>query len=274
MEEYLEALRLDADTIVRDRDFCADIARAYEATLTQQENGDMRDDTLAVLATNFRRAAAHSLLLDDLSTAQELFVNAARAYERLESPYALIMRSFTAQAPSYRPRLEEQLRRQWEERASRYFPFQSIYILLVYSIGRYEGTTEFADPEYMRNIWEDLEAYRAHPVGILGLPLGSYLDLIGYFDEGLSRRGFSIEESLLPFINGYNTAVRQAIQDRYHWRRLALPFHPAEPDIFGVLLLVQSALIRKEQSLIEVVRTFPLASESRRLLNGILRSYS
>lgn len=274
MEENLEGLHLDAERIAWDRDFCADIARVYDDTRTGQEDDYVRETTLAISATNYRRAAAHSLLLGDLHRAQEHFLNAAWTYDKLENPYALVMRAFTSQAPRYGSYLNEQLRGQRDEGTARYFPFQSIYTLLTYSIGRYEGTIEFADPEYMRSIWEDFEAYRARPTGILGLPLGSYLDLIGYFDEGLSRRGFSLEESLLPFVNAYNTAIRQTIQDRFHWRRLALPFHPAEPDIFGVLLLVQSALRSREWSLTEILRSFPLARESRTLLDSVLRLYS
>jgi hypothetical protein len=248
MEENLEALNLDAERIIWDRDFCADIAKVYDYTRTGEEDDKVRETAQAISATNYRRAAAHSLLLGDRHRAEAYFLNAARTYNKLENPYALVMRAFTSQPPRYGSYLDEQLRAQRDEGVARYFPFQSIYTLLVYSMRGYEGEDEFDDPEYMRSVWEDFEAYRARPIGILGLPLGSYLDLTGYFDERLSRRGFSLAESLLPFVNAYNTAVRQTIQDRFHWRRLALPFHPAEPDIFGILLLVQSALRSRERS--------------------------
>jgi hypothetical protein len=92
-------------------------------------------------------------------------------------------------------------------------------------------------------------------------------------EEAVAQPPLSIHCSP-SLIRGYDSGVRQATQDRYHWSRLALPFHPAEPDVFGALLLVQSAVTNSDQSLMEVVDGLPLAPETHMLLKGVLRLYS
>lgn len=78
-------------------------------------------------------------------------------------------------------------------------------------------------------------------IGILGLSIGPYLDVVDAMNPLIKKKhqfggvGFTI-------IYVFSFSLKQAMQNKYHWKRLAMPFHPAEPDIFGILLLVNRAM--------------------------------
>lgn len=120
---------------------------------------------------------------------------------------------------------------------------------------------------------EELEGYRGHPFGVLGLPVGSYLDLI---DALLDREASPdvLARAILPFVASYDTAIRQARAHRYHWERLALPLHPLEPDIMGSLMIVSAARQYREiPALDDLLGGLPLDPISQRLLAEALFSY-
>jgi len=87
-----------------------------------------------------------------------------------------------------------------------------------------------------------LEDYRRVPVGMLGIPVGNYLDLVDAINPLLrdQDKEVSFEAALFPFIGQFDEAIKQTMADAFHWQQLAFDFHPAEPDIFGVLMRVLS----------------------------------
>lgn len=109
---------------------------------------------------------------------------------------------------------------------------------------------------------------------MVGFPIGSYLDLVDSLARDRTQRAISFEEAALTFVEGYNNAVRQAMHNDYHWRRLAMPFHPADPDVLGVLLFADRAMKRSQSgSVMGMIENMPLAWESKAFLTGILTDY-
>jgi hypothetical protein len=246
-----------------------------------------RHKRLAIAATNFRRAAAHSLLLseygqqrdsygfgyendetDELS-ARALFRKAAEAYHRLRMPYTLLMESFASRRASTGWRtLTHWLDEESSDGDTRYQQ-QLIYLLL--AVAATLPSSGIGIRPY-DEVYRQLESFRARPLGTLGFPLAYYLDLYAAF-RGYHRAP-TLEEAIFPFIAGYNAAVRQATSNDYHWRRLAMPFHPVEPDVFGVLLLAGRVMEEKEgRTVLSLLERLPLAAVSRTLLEGVLSDY-
>jgi len=91
MREHLSDMRLNVEAIELERKFCEGLGFAYLKSADRAETHERSQTVMAFAATNFRRAAANAILLDDPRSAMELFSHAARAYASLRMPYALMM---------------------------------------------------------------------------------------------------------------------------------------------------------------------------------------
>lgn len=268
----LKEMNLDPQRIERDMTVSRDLAVGYE-TLASKSEGLEAETAFAISASYFRRAAAHALLLGYYGSrgdrreinASDLFSRAASIYDRLSMPYAHFISVLNVRSPSSFRGLE-QLEHPEDIRP------EMIYLLvadaiLPHNLNRHEQSNS----EIIRR---NLEAFRYHPIGLLGFPIGSYLDLVDSLDKDAAIRRVSFEEAALPFLEGYNSAMRQAIHNDYQWRRLSMPFHPAEPDVFAVLLTLDRAMQTSQRgSVLDLVQSLPLASETKSFLNGILLDY-
>lgn len=219
-------------------------------------------------ATLFRRAAAHSLLLNTLFEERDsLFWQATSAYIELGSPYSNMMNIFITGNRSqdilkysrFTPNNEN------KEGDSIEIESQATYSLIANIFSQ--------DRELRRN----LEIYRRTPIGVLGIPVGTYLNLYDALNSltVIERRSTKIEQAIYEFIGHYDRALPLARSNKYHWERLALPFHPAEPDIFSVLLYVHQALKAQgdKNSIKRYFRKNIFSEDTLFLLNGILADY-
>jgi hypothetical protein len=149
-------------------------------------------------------------------------------------------------------------------------PSQLSYGLLTLSTDPEAGSKEASE-----FIARRLASSQNSPIGVLGIPIGAYVDL----SYALSRQDLSLTtilEVLLPFLVPYSTAIRRCMKDQYHWKRLAFPFHPAEPDVLSVLFCVEAALREQKQSfstfeILKSVPLFPVATDI--LYNAILERF-
>lgn len=115
--------------------------------------------------------------------------------------------------------------------------------------------------------------YRTERVGLLGLPVSTYLEL---FDAAIAVRDGddqALREALSPMIVAYAVAVRRCREDRYHWLRLALPIHSVEPDVLGILLALRAWLGRGRVLVTRVIADMPLGFDTLALLRGALEQY-
>lgn len=303
--ETLENLGLEVQRIERDINHCDGLGSAYLAEAIRREepednqnyeeaNENQRDLMLMASATNYRRAAAHSLLLGNLNKSQNFFQKAGEAYARQKLPYALMMNLFNIHL-----RNGNNLNRyifingeryifrdiSFEEAENLPHKLQFVYVLLsiilppIRFIDDYPPVVRYLSPDELENIREKLGFYRNQPIGILGIPLGNYLDVYDAIYQNLDlsnnnnlNNQISLEEAVFPFLNSYNNAIRLARQNSYHWKRLAMPFHPAEPDIFSILLIIGTVMKRRQQSIFSTIERIPLQQQTNIFLNGILRT--
>jgi hypothetical protein len=120
-------------------------------------------------------------------------------------------------------------------------------------------------------IRDELETLVNRSVGLLGIPVGAYLDLSNSLDtEAPSEAG--VGKALIPFITAYDSAIRQAAKNRHYWRVLNMPFHPCEPDILAVLFLVETRLRRAKSSVMGIAAQMPLFWATRNIVEQALTS--
>jgi len=256
LRDLLKEFGLDPELIDRDREMSAGLAKVHE-NLSQNipdRNADQRFVHVMASATEYRRAGAHSLLLSDRETASDMFRRAGHLYAKLRKPYALMM--FSCSDGSVRARAHDFGSVEGVERT------QLAYLVLASAT----GWDDDRDHDVFKRISHGIESSHTAPIGVLGIPVGAYLDLASTLtNETPSPR--QMIEVLLPFLFPYSVAIRRCMEDRYHWERLAFPFHPAEPDILGVLFCVEATLRRRKQgSLLGVIRDVPLGEAATKLL--------
>jgi hypothetical protein len=266
LSNFLKEFGLDQELISRDREMSAGLAKAHENISRDIPNRDADRRFVHVMAsaTEYRRAGAHSVLLSDRKAAIEMFRRAGRLYARAGQPYAVMMFSCS----------EEDLGSVMAS-AHDFGSGEGIdgtqlsYLLLASAAGG-----EDRDREICKRIGNGLSSSQTAPIGVLGIPIGAYLDLANTlaFDERAPQR---MSEMLLPFLVPYSTAIRRCMQDRYHWERMAFPFHPAEPDVLGVLFCVEATLRwRQQPSLLRLLEGMPLGEVPTNLLyNAILERF-
>lgn len=266
LSNFLKEISLDPELISRDREMSTGLAKAHENIYRELSDRDADTRFLHAMAsaTEYRRAGAHSILLSDRKAAIDMFRQAGRLHARERRPYALLMFSCSEEdlgslmASAHDFGFGEAIDRT-----------QLSYLLLASAAG-----SEDRDRETFKRIGNQLASSQTAPIGVLGIPIGAYLDLANTlaFDEPAPQR---ISEMLLPFLVPYSTAIRRCMQDKYHWERMAFPFHPAEPDVLGVLFCVEAALRwRQQPSLLRVLEGMPLGEVSTNLLyNAILERF-
>jgi hypothetical protein len=262
LRNFLEEFGLDRELIARDRDFSMRFAEAYERTtreILKREQGPWFSQTMAA-ATEYRRAGAHSLLLSERGTAVQMFRRAGRLYAGVRRPYALMMFSCAdAEIGSILASAHDFGVGDGIDR------MQLPYLLLALA-----ASEEGRDREAFAIIRDQLAPSQTAPIGVLGIPIGAYLDLaseLALGDSSLQRWA----EALAPFLITYSTAIRRCMDDTYHWERIAFPFHPAEPDVIGVLFCVEAALRRRQQPLmLQLISGMPLSEVAANLLYNVI----
>ncbi len=252
----LSEFGLDAEAVEADRDASRGLATAHFHLIGEvEDNRELRIMRILASATEARRAAAHSVLLSDWHTAQQMFDMAGHLYRAAGFPYGLMMfacsRKPLAQVfPTFGIA---------EERT------QLAYLLLARAASGERIVEEMLEP---------LAGARGSPIGILGLPAGAYVRLalaLGAPQEERQTAEFTaVRETLLPFIAAYGSAIAQARESDY-WDSLALPFHPADPDTLGVLFCVDDVLrSRFQRSVIGMIESLPLSGIAAGILTNAI----
>lgn len=253
LHNLLQEFHLDPELIARDRRMSIGFAGAYQRSAVEVRSDENRWFMyMMASATEYRRAAAHSVLLSDREVASKMFELAGRVYTQLRRPYALMMFWCCREMEDVSVRAREFGSLEQIDRN------QLSYLLLTSSA---EG--EALAKEKRETITARMAGSQNAPIGVMGMPVGAYADLA----QTLARRELStsmVLESLLPFLLTYSVAIRRCMEDEYHWQMLAFPFHPAEPDILGVLYCVEATLRRRQQGsllrILESVSLFPPAT--------------
>jgi hypothetical protein len=269
-DEFLRELRLKPEIIVRDLDISKGLARTY------QQHYDIFEDkisTLPVAATYFRRAAANALLLGRYDDAKALFLKAATNYQSLGLPYSIVVASLSSEGRS----ITERLTYGWLDAYIDHKIVERAVPQLAYAVLAQSTFIESRKISFDKliSVRRSLDPYRLRLLGVLGISVGTVLDLFDSLVPDAEQKKIELAEAMAPFFGAYNTAIRQAMQNHYHWERLALPFHPAEPDIYGVLTLADSALrVHRDITLQRFIKQAAIAEESKHLLSTILEDMS
>lgn len=272
MKEIAQQLEIDTDLIARDLEFHRGVAAGYlsqgERYLEQQ-----KWEPIAFAATSLRRAGSHALLLDDGKLALEMFAKSASCYEQLHHPYASMMWSLARNLQSAAELSDTSLNEfvvseghYPSERSN-----QLAYPLLVESVTeaeRQQVSTPEARSRRLRQVAIELSAFSTMPVGMMGIPMASYLNLARSIEMGAAPQ--DVQYFLLPFLNAYEVAVVTARSKTYHWRRLLMPFHPIEPDILSVLCVADVWLKHRKHGLAGFIRERTESRIASRLLSDAL----
>lgn len=184
------------------------------------------------------------------------FRKAREAYRALGEPYSFIMSAFVSDdesAYSHSERFREHL-----DSPTGHFAYVLLAEAALESSERRRPARQYTDVPY------------ADALGVLGLPSGIYLNLAVALSEADSNSTRRIARSLLPFVTAFDLALTQARQNEYHWKRLALPFHPAEPDILGVAILVETYLLRRQLSILSILETIPISILAAEVIKNAL----
>ena len=263
MRPEFENLGFNRELISRDREVCLKLAHCYEGFDNSNKIESATRDHIIVAATYFRRAAAHSLILDEALNAFSYFERAANLYVDANMAYGLLLASFSPQA------LSELIHVFLANDENHSDHNNTMYVALALSVNRvFSVDSEPHILESLQHILESLQPYRSFPMGILGIPLGAHLDLAAASQSDYS----TMTEVLSPIFNAYNIAVQTAKRDIFHWQRMAFPFHPAEPDIFSLVQLATARDSERRLYMREITDSFPIADDTRMLLSGIIDS--
>ena len=256
MKEIAQELGIDVELIQRDLDFHRGVGRGYLSQIEHEERPE-RSEAVAFAATAFRRAGSHAVLLDETELATELFADSAKCYDRLHRPYAAMMWSLArnlglASTSADRSLLE------FDRSEGRYPSERSgqlAYSLLVEGVTRPPEPKANTSQEYegrFRRAVSEISALSTTPLGIMGIPIASHLQLATSMEE--QGEPHDVQYFLTPFLNAYELALETARSKQYHWRRLLMPFHPAEPDILSVLSVSSAWFKRRGLKLADFIR--------------------
>ena len=265
MKEIAQKLEVDTEFVARDLEFHRGVGAGYFSHIEQYLE-QRRWEPIAFAATSFRRAGSHALLLDSVNLAQDMFAKSAHCYERLHCPYASMMWSL-ARNLKLASKLSERNLFEFVVSEGRYPSGrcgQLAYPLLVVSVTEADDqdTPELQERKrWFRQLANELSAFSTTPIGMMGIPMASYLNLATSIEAEAAPH--HVQHLLLPFLDAYEVAVVTARSKTYHWRRLLLPFHPIEPDILSVLCVANVWFKRRKQVLTDFIReriASPLAS--------------
>jgi hypothetical protein len=256
VKEIAELLGIDTEFVVRDLAFYRGVGEGYLSHI-----GDFVErynwEQIAYAATAFRRAASHALLLDDAGLAAEMFSNSAKCYETVHRPYAAMMWTLARNLDSASASSDRSIS-EFIASEGRYPSEQSgqmAYPLLVESVmdlGEQAADKAQARWGRFRRVTSELSALSAAPLGMMGIPIASYLGLATSLEEDADPH--EAEYQLLPFLNAYEVAISTARSKTYHWQRLLMPFHPIEPDVLSVLSVANGWFKRRQIVLTDFVR--------------------
>ena len=257
----------------------------------------------ATVASCYRRAGSSSLLLGELDQAKFCFDQAAKRYAELGLPYGRVMASMSSRqdrefvyadsgldkqlgmppqawlelfrkgyGQSERPERfhDEEIRLMRDEQASTapVYPEpllrQMQYPAVEAGIAPHNGDSGKA----WLGVVDQLRRARGSPVGILGLPMAYYVFLLDALHPSVGHHDATeqIHVALLPFALAFQEALLTAMTHSYHWKRLAMPFHPAEPDILGVFRMVANG----HHEVASRIKLLPLDARVRALLLAAL----
>jgi hypothetical protein len=250
--DHLKELRLDPEAISTDREVSAQLATVYANRARELQEKGLRDEAFFLAATEFRRAAAHSVLLSDWKVASGMFERAGDAYTEIGNPYGLMLYSCASDGDMRK--LASGLNEPPADRV------QGAYRVLA---------TVAANFPLPHDLVADLTPSGNTPIGVLGLPVGAYIDLArSFYTEG---NGWGrIAEATLPFLAAYSSAIMRAHESDY-WDLVIVPFHPAEPDILSVLCCVEAVVRRRfQRRAAELIEQIPLNPVARTILHSIL----
>lgn len=256
--DLLKEFRLDPEAIYTDREVSAGLAAVYVNRAREFDGKELRERSYLLAATEYRRAAAHSVLLSEWNQASKMFEQAGFSYRELGIPYGAMMYGC-----AHSPNEVREFAHGYEQRPRPSDRTQEVYDLL--------GTaaTTFAIPE---GIVAELSPSANSPIGVLGLPVGAYLDLARslYFDSADGYAWERIAQAALPFLSAYSSAIVRAHESDL-WDSLIFPFHPAEPDILSVLCFVETAVQRRfQRRAADFVEQIPLNPMAKAILLNIL----
>ena len=272
MKEIAQQLEIDIELVARDLEFHRGVGAGYFSHIEQYLER-RRWEPIPFAATSFRRAGSHALLLDNVKLAIEMFAKSADCYERLHRPYASMMWSLARNLQSA-SKFSERSLSEFVVSEGRY-PSERVnqlaYPLLVESITEAEEPHTQAPQERnrrFRKVADELNAFSTTPLGMMGIPMASYLNLAASIEaEAIPH---DVQYLLLPFLNAYEVAIDTARFRTYHWRRLLMPFHPAEPDILSVLCIANVWFTRHKEVLTDFIRERIESRLASRLLSDAL----
>lgn len=291
MSNRLEELEIDVQAVEWDAKSSVGVGQHYISQANEAADSEDGGETkYLAAATAFRRAACHYLSLDQPEKAANLFSRAANAYYRTDNAYAYLLAALTDEETDLPSSLEyfkspgnDSDAASWanspdEERFPRRITPNSIYAALDLVRQRDYRAEYESIPKS-----EQFAAKRSSGLGTLGLPLDTYLNLaqlairvppggreVKNVNEQFAPLREEARQVLTPLLSAYSNALSQAQQNSYHWKRLAMPFHPAEPDILGPLVMLREPLEMIDFDLVEELAGTPISGESRRVLGDFL----
>ena len=237
MIENFRSLGLEADHVRRLQRVCVSFGNAQVRVAESKRNAHSHELQLLAAATNFRRAGAHALLLGEGRDAARYFHEAGTVYFAAGSLYGFFLRKF---APKEVVSTRDQHAAEPRRASDVFWLWNPLHF----------HASGGLDRERVGVARKRLDGYRMETVGVLGMTVATHLEL---FDAIISASEMRVAEAVFPIVAAYSTAIQRAREDRYHWKRLAMPFHPVEPDIMGILLAASRALEARKRSLARIL---------------------
>lgn len=162
MLKYNLFKELDSETVFRLREGSSNIGKSYLALAKKSKSDHDRRYLATVAGAYFRRAAADSLLLDELENASKLFKSAARCYRLASAPYSIVMKALAGVRRLDKSSLNSEERGRSPEEV----------FALIELIGR--RPRELDSHIQWRH---KLDEFRGSRIGIFALQLDSYLEV-------------------------------------------------------------------------------------------------
>jgi hypothetical protein len=248
---------IEMDRVKRLRDVSAHIGHAFLASIKRSEKREGIEQEGIIAATYFRRAAANSVLLDDFSLASELFGEAARCYQHARMPYGIVMEALSGRQTN-----------DWSWQATGESP-QDVYTLMA-ELGK-----KMRPYDSLQKARHQLDEFRGERLGVFAHSLDQYLDLfdaVYMSTKNGKERIHTLREALLPFVQTYSSALQRAKRDKFHWQRLAMIFHPVEPDVIGLLVLTNNAIMGSGLKEYNLLEGLPVSREATEVLSYFLHN--
>ncbi len=237
---------LELDRVKRLRDVAADIGHAYLDFSESEDTHQNKWQAKVVAGTYYRRAAANSLLLGEIRKASEFFTTAAKCYRFAMMPYSIVMEVLAGNESD----------RLWEKSID---SPQEVYTLIA-SLSRKVRLSN-----HLKKLRHKMEDFRGDRLGVLAIPVDLFLNLFDALqDVDLEpiKSFTTLQEALFPFLEIYARSLRRARRDQFHWKHLAMPFHPVEPDIVGLVVMVTDAIKKRHLSPKHLFEGIPVSSEA------------